>query len=50
MGIVVHRLLAPGSWLLAPGSWLWPPVSWLLALGSWFLLVYVEAEVEANIR
>ena len=43
MGIVVHRLLAPGSWL-------WPPVSWLLALGSWFLLVYVEAEVEANIR
>ena len=43
MGIVVQRLLAPGSWFLALASW-------LLALGSWFLLVYVEAEVEANIR
>ena len=36
MGIVVHRLLAPGSWLLVPGScyWLLVPGSWHLVPGS----------------
>ena len=40
MGIVVRRLLAPGSWLLVPGScyWLLVPGSWHLVPGSWHLV------------
>ena len=43
MDIVVHRLLALGSCLLAPASC-------LLVLGPLCWSVYVEAEVEADIR
>jgi len=27
--LLLHALVAPGSWLLAPGSWLLAPGSWL---------------------
>ena len=40
MGIVVRRLLAPGSWLLVPCScyWLLVPGTWFLVPGTWFLV------------